>query len=69
MDKYLFCCYREHFVRLYEDKLKALKCYESELKQYPHPRSVEGVTVAARKWGTVISREYAEPLEAIRIVK
>jgi len=52
-----------------EDKLKALKCYESELKHYPHPRSVEGVTVTAKKWGTVISREYAEPLEAIRIVK
>ncbi|KUO74797.1 MAG: hypothetical protein APF77_11085 [Clostridia bacterium BRH_c25] len=24
MKKYLFCCYREHFIRLYEDKLKKL---------------------------------------------
>jgi len=52
-----------------EDKVKALECYASELKQYPHPRSAEGVIVTAKKWGTVISREYAEPLEAIRIVK
>lgn len=24
MDKYIFCCYREHFIRLYEEKLKKL---------------------------------------------
>lgn len=52
-----------------EDKIKALECYRSELKQYPHPRSAEGVIITSKKWGTVISREYAEPLEAIRIVR
>lgn len=52
-----------------EDKIKALECYESELKNYPHPRSIEGIIVTAKRWGTVISREYAEPLEAIRIVR
>ena len=32
-----------------DDKLKAMECYKSELKEYPHPRSLEGIKVAAQK--------------------
>ncbi|MCX7748481.1 MAG: PIG-L family deacetylase [Clostridia bacterium] len=50
-------------------KLKALECYQSEMREYPHPRSIEGVEICAKKWGTVVSREYVEALEAVRIVR
>ncbi|MBU4367802.1 PIG-L family deacetylase, partial [Patescibacteria group bacterium] len=31
------------------DKLKAMECYKSELKNYPHPRSLRGIKVLAQK--------------------
>jgi len=34
-----------------EDKLKAMACYGSELKEFPHPRSLEGIKVLSRKRG------------------
>ena len=52
-----------------EKKLDAMKCYRSELCDFPHPRSLEGMRVAARKYGSVISRPYAEAFMAVRIIK
>lgn len=49
-----------------KDKLAAMECYQSELKQYPHPRSLEGLTVNAKRWGTVIGCNYAEAFQLIR---
>lgn len=34
-----------------KDKLKAMECYKSELKDFPHPRSLKGITVLAEKRG------------------
>lgn len=40
--------------------------YKSELREFPHPRSIEGMKVMAKKWGSVIGTEYAEAFELIR---
>ncbi len=49
-------------------KLRAIKCYTSELREYPHPRSIKGIQTAARRWGMAVHKEYAEAFELIRKV-
>jgi LmbE family N-acetylglucosaminyl deacetylase len=43
-----------------EQKIDALKAYGSELRPWPHPRSLEGVTYLARWRGATIGCEAAE---------
>lgn len=50
-------------------KLSALKYYKSELKEYPHPRSMRGVKLNAEYWGMHAGVKYAEAFEAIRVIK
>jgi LmbE family N-acetylglucosaminyl deacetylase len=50
-------------------KLEALKEYKNELKNFPHPRSLEGVEENARYWGMKVGLEYAEAFKVIRIIK
>jgi len=51
-------------------KLEAMSCYETELRDYPHPRSLKSIEIAALKWGTVINEKYCEAFELVRkIVK
>lgn len=50
-------------------KLKALKRYTAEMRRYPHPRSLEGVELAARAWGMKVGVNYAEAFKAVRIIK
>lgn len=49
-----------------KDKLEAMKCYKSELREYPHPRSLEGLKIAAKRCGMVVGCNYAEGFELIR---
>jgi LmbE family N-acetylglucosaminyl deacetylase len=51
-----------------QSKLEAMKCYKSELRDYPHPRSIEALEVNAKRWGTVIGCNCAEAFELIRKV-
>lgn len=50
------------------EKIQAIKCYESEIRNYPHPRSIEGLETCAKRWGTVAGCNYAEAFEIIRKV-
>ncbi len=50
-------------------KLKALAEYKSELRELPHPRSLEAVGVNAKVWGTKTGVNCAEAFRAIRILK
>lgn len=50
-------------------KLKAMSCYISELKEYPHPRSLKALEIIAQRWGTVVGKEYVEAFELIRSVR
>ena len=47
-------------------KIKALKAYSSELRNYPHPRSIKGIKILAQYRGIQNGLEYAE---AFRVVK
>jgi LmbE family N-acetylglucosaminyl deacetylase len=49
-------------------KIEAMKCYKSELKKFPHPRSLKGIKYLARKRGMEVCLEYAEAFRVIRMV-
>ncbi|MGM0444170.1 MAG: PIG-L deacetylase family protein [Fibrobacterota bacterium] len=49
-----------------ERKKEAMAAYESELRPYPHPRSVKGVEALAMKRGNEVSIPWAEAFELIR---
>lgn len=49
-----------------EDKLKAMSCYKSELKKSPHPRSLEAITILAKKRGSEAGLRAAEAFVLIR---
>jgi LmbE family N-acetylglucosaminyl deacetylase len=51
-----------------EDKLAAMECYESELRDYPHPRSLRALRERAAYWGSRIGRSAAEPFQLLREV-
>lgn len=40
-----------------ETKILAMQAYESEARQFPHPRSPESLRAAARRWGGVAGLE------------
>lgn len=49
-----------------KQKIEAMKCYKSELRTYPHPRSLEGIEYLARLRGMQIGVEYAEAFRLVR---
>lgn len=50
-------------------KIKAMKKYTSELCEYPHPRSIEGIELNAKYQGMRIGKKVAEAFKSIRIIK
>lgn len=51
------------------DKIEAMLCYQSQICEYPHPRSIETIEALARFRGSTVGVFYAEGLMAVRIVK
>ena len=51
-----------------ERKLEALKCYQSQLCEPPHPRSSAGMRAFCATWGACAGVQYAEPFECLRAV-
>lgn len=49
-----------------EQKLCAMACYESEVRPYPHPRSLEALRNRARAWGNQCCLEAAEVFMTVR---
>jgi LmbE family N-acetylglucosaminyl deacetylase len=49
-------------------KLDAFECYETELRDYPHPRSRRALIERAAYWGSQVGRRYAEPFRILREV-
>ena len=47
-------------------KCDALRCYEGEIRDWPHPRSVEAVEALARLRGSECGREAAEAFALLR---
>ncbi|AJC91327.1 PIG-L deacetylase family protein [Campylobacter subantarcticus] len=50
-------------------KLQAMSFYQSELKQYPHPRSLEGIKINAQYQGMRVGLQYAEAFKSIKVIK
>jgi LmbE family N-acetylglucosaminyl deacetylase len=50
-------------------KIGAMKEYESELCQYPHPRSLEGIELNAKYQGMRVGKKYVEAFKSIRVVR
>ena len=48
-----------------EIKKKALNAYFSEIRNWPHPRSLKNIEVVANYWGSVVGRNYAEAFKLV----
>jgi len=50
-------------------KLEAMACYASELRDPPHPRSLDGIRLFARERGLAVGLHYAETFHLIRDIR
>jgi LmbE family N-acetylglucosaminyl deacetylase len=61
-----------HFVDITETldrKITAMECYQSELRDYPHPRSSRSLRERAAFWGSQVGRLAVEPFRILREVQ
>src|SRR5438093_45504 len=49
-----------------ERKLAAMACYQSEVRPYPHPRSLEALRNRAKAWGNQCCLDAAEVFMTVR---
>ena len=47
-------------------KLAAMSCYVSELRPYPHPRSLRALEERAARWGSQVGRAAVEAFQVLR---
>ena len=52
-----------------ENKLAAINQYKSELKKFPHPRSIKGIRINAENWGMKAGVKFAEVFKTVRSVR
>jgi LmbE family N-acetylglucosaminyl deacetylase len=52
-----------------DKKIKALKEYKSEIRNFPHPRSEKALKLNAQNWGIRVGLEYAEAFKTVRIIQ
>jgi len=50
----------------FESKMEALKVYEKEIRNFPHPISYEAIKITAQLHGGKINSEYAEAFHLVR---
>ena len=62
----------DHFVNIggtMARKIRALKCYATEMRDPPHPRSYEGVDCLAKQRGYTVGFRRAEAFKTIRTMR
>jgi LmbE family N-acetylglucosaminyl deacetylase len=52
-----------------QSKIKAMATYYPEVREYPHPRSLEGIKLNAKNWGMKVGFNYAEAFKTVRVLK
>lgn len=52
-----------------DTKLKAMSEYKSELREFPHPRSLQAIKLSAEYWAIQVGLRYIEAFKAVRIIK
>ena len=50
-------------------KIAALACYDSETRNFPHPRSEQALRAIATRWGSVSGCTAAESFELVRSIR
>jgi LmbE family N-acetylglucosaminyl deacetylase len=50
-------------------KVKAMEFYKTEIRDYPHPRSSEGIRILAQKRGLECGLKFAEAFSLVRSIK
>ncbi|OGE74492.1 MAG: hypothetical protein A3K06_01625 [Candidatus Doudnabacteria bacterium RIFCSPHIGHO2_01_52_17] len=50
-----------------EEKIKIFQIYRDEVRDYPHPRSTEGIKIQAKYRGMQVGFQYAEAFQLIRM--
>lgn len=50
-------------------KVRALSCYKTEIRTFPHPRSPRAIKAIAQRWGSIVGCDAAEAFELIRGIK
>jgi LmbE family N-acetylglucosaminyl deacetylase len=51
-----------------ETKIRGMAIYESESREFPHPRSGEALRAIAKRWGSVVGVDAAEAFEVTRSI-
>lgn len=49
-----------------DTKIKAMQCYQSQLMDSPHPRSINAIDALARYRGSTVGKNYAEAFVLVR---
>lgn len=52
-----------------EKKIEALEKYETEMKAYPHSRSLESIRIFSEYWGTRVGKQFVEPFVLVRSIQ
>ena len=52
-----------------DSKIEAMQKYTSELCEYPHPRSIEGIELNAKYQGMRVGKKYVEAFKSVRVIK
>ena len=52
-----------------ETKIAAMACYDSEIRDSPHPRSPDVLRAIALRWGSVVGCAAAEAFELVRSIR
>ncbi|MGD2035697.1 MAG: PIG-L deacetylase family protein [Bacteroidales bacterium] len=52
----------------FNDKLEAMRCFKSQLKEFPNPRSLKTIEALANFRGSTVGFTYAEAFMTIRII-
>lgn len=47
-------------------KVRALNAYKSEMRKYPHPRSIKGLEILAQARGVQVGRKFVEAFQLLR---
>jgi N-acetylglucosamine malate deacetylase 1 len=61
-----------HFINIsdcFSYKIEAMKCYKSQLKEFPNSRSVKSIEALANFRGSTIGFSYAEAFMTIRVIE
>jgi LmbE family N-acetylglucosaminyl deacetylase len=62
----------DHFVNISDslsDKLEAFKCYKSQLRDFPNPRSLRSIEALANLRGGTVGFTHAEAFMTIRVIE